>query len=242
MAVVEFRGVEKSFRLKDIGGPKQKVLKGLSFVVKEGEILGLVGLNGQGKSTTIRIMLGLLFPDKGSVRVFDFLPGDLRVKNRVSYLPENPVFFDNLNGVELLSFVGRLRGIEKKRIKEEVYEFIDRVGLSGNEKKLIKKYSKGMVQRLGLAGAFMGRPELVILDEPLSGLDPLGRKMAKELILEHKRAGKTVFFTSHILEDIENMCDRILILNKGEIIEEVGKEILKNKRLEEIFVEAISND
>ncbi len=242
MKVVEFINVEKSFSLKDIGGTKQKVLQGLTFVVNEGEILGLVGLNGQGKSTTIKIMLGLLFPDKGEVKVFNSYPGDLKIKKKISYLPENPVFFENLNAVEFLSFAGRLRGLDGKNLKSSIKTLIERVGLSGNEKKPIRKYSKGMVQRIGLAQAFIGNPEFVILDEPLSGLDPLGRKMAKELILEHKKNGGTVFFTSHILEDIENMCDRILILNHGKIIREVRKSLLLKRRLEDIFVEALNNE
>ncbi len=241
MEIVEFKEVEKSFRIKDIGGPRQKVLDSISFNVKKGEILGLVGLNGQGKSTTIKIMLGLLFPDKGKVRVFGSYTYDVKIKRRIAYLPENPVFFENLNAVEFLSFVGGLRGVNSKKNKDIIESLIFRVGLSGSEKKSIRKYSKGMVQRLGLAQAFIGNPEFVILDEPLSGLDPLGRKMAKELIIEHKNKGKTVFFTSHILEDIEDMCDRILILNRGKIIKEIEKNMLLNKRLEDVFVEALNN-
>lgn len=240
--IVQFDSVEKSFPIKDIGGPRQKVLRGLSFYVQEGEILGLVGLNGQGKSTTIRLMLGLLYPDRGSIEIFGGKPGEISVKRRISYLPENPHFFDTLNAIEFLRFVGMERGLRGNILMNEIEKMLDVVGLSGSENKAIRKYSKGMVQRLGLAQAFLGSPEFAILDEPLSGLDPLGRKMAKELILNHKKDGKTVFFTSHILEDIENMADRILIMNSGRIAKEISRKELAERSLEEVFVEVIEND
>jgi len=239
MKIVEFIKVEKSFSLKDIGGQKQRVLRGLSFVVNKGEILGLVGLNAQGKSTTIKIMLGLLFPDRGDVIVFDSYPGDLKIKKKISYLPENPVFFESLNAIEFLSFVGRLRGLDKKNLKSSIGTLIEKVGLTGNEKKPIRKYSKGMLQRLGLAQAFIGNPELVILDEPLNGLDPLGRKMARDLIIEANKEGSTIFFTSHILEDIEKICSRVGILHKGELLKIVEAPELQEKPLEDIFLGVI---
>ncbi len=240
--IVQFEDVEKSFPLRDIGGPRQKVLRGLSFYIHEGEILGLVGLNGQGKSTTIKLMLGLIYPEKGTINIFGKEPGNTEIKKKISYLPENPHFFDTLNAIEFLHFVGTLRGLRGNDLRKKIKNMLNIVGLTGNEKKSIRKYSKGMVQRLGLAQAFLGRPEFVILDEPLSGLDPLGRKMAKELILNHKKNGGTVFFTSHILEDIEDMADRILIMNRGRIVKEVQKEELGGRSLESVFVEVIEND
>lgn len=238
----ELRDIEKSFPLKDIGKARQRVLRGVSFDIKKGEILGLVGLNGQGKSTTIKIILGLLKPDRGKVEIFGKSPMDIAFKKKISYLPENPVFFENLNAFDFLVFIGKLRGINKDRLKNDVLDMIERVGLSGNEKKYVRSYSKGMVQRLGLAQAFLGDVEFVILDEPMSGLDPLGRKMAKDLIIEHRKRGKTVFFTSHILEDIENIADRVLVMHKGRIIKNLLKEDLENKTLEEVFIELIEND
>ena len=236
------RDIEKSFPIKDIGKRRQRVLKGISFDIKKGEVLGLVGLNGQGKSTTIKIMLGLLRPDRGDIKIQGHKPGEIDTLRHIAYLPENPWFFDNLNAKEFLYFIAKLRQIDKKRLKQEVEEMIKRVGLSGNEKKVIRKYSKGMVQRLGLAQAFLGDADFIILDEPLSGLDPEGRKMAKDLIKGHKKKQKTVFFTSHILEDIEQMADRVLIMNRGRIIKEVHRADLYNKTLEQVFIETIEHD
>ena len=214
-----------------------RALDGITFELVRNKSFGLIGLNGAGKSTTIKIILGLIFPDSGEVRVFGKSPFEEEVKRKLSYLPENPNFYENLKGYELLEWVGRLRGLMGKWLKEETEKWLCKVGLEKDGGKLIKKYSRGMVQRLGLAQAFIGNPELIILDEPLNGLDPLGRKMARDLIAEALDKGATIFFTSHILEDIEKICDRVCIIHKGKILKFVETKEVEN--LEKEFIKTL---
>ena len=192
-------------------------MEGLDLTVEPGEIFGLLGPNGAGKTTTMKMMLGLLRPDGGEVLLFGGSVTDPATRARLGYLPENPYFYDYLTAAEFLDFYGRLQGIpaaERRRIVEQTLE---RVGLAGRDKLALRKFSKGMIQRLGLAQAIQHDPELVILDEPMSGLDPIGRREVRDLILSLKEAGKTVFFSSHILQDAEMICDRIGILQGGRL-------------------------
>jgi len=236
---IEISSLTKYYKTKELGFKKFRALNNVSLSVKKGESFGLIGLNGAGKSTLIKLILGVIFPDNGEIKVMGKFPGDISIKRRISYLPENPVFYESLNGEEILCFIGKLRGLSGKVLKDSVYNILERVGLYESRKKLLRKYSRGMLQRLGLAQAFIGNPELVILDEPLSGLDPLGRKMARDLIIEANRKGSTIFFTSHILEDIEKICTRVGILHKGELLRVAEKEELKHAPLEDIFLETI---
>ncbi|MDI6851123.1 MAG: ABC transporter ATP-binding protein [bacterium] len=234
--VIELNNVCKTYKGELFEKPF-RTLDGITFEVERNKSFGLIGLNGAGKSTTIKIILGLIFPDSGVVKVFGKFPFEEDVKRRLSYLPENPNFYENLKGFELLEWGGRLRGLTGKSLKEEVEKWLFKVGLEKEGGKLIKKYSRGMVQRLGLAQAFIGNPELIILDEPLNGLDPLGRKMARDLIAEALADGATIFFTSHILEDIEKICDRVCIIHRGRILKFV--ETKEVESLEKEFIKTL---
>ncbi|HRD23385.1 MAG TPA: ABC transporter ATP-binding protein [Candidatus Hydrothermia bacterium] len=235
--VVEVTNICKTFK-GDLFQKPFSALKDISFEIEKGESFGLIGVNGAGKSTTIKIILGVIFPDSGEVKILGDSPGALKVKKKISYLPENPVFYENLNGEDFIKFVGRLRGLEGKVLRDEVERWLFKVNLEKDGKKPLKKYSRGMIQRIGLAQAFIGNPELVILDEPLNGLDPLGRRMARDLIEETLRLGTTVFFTSHILEDIERICHRVAIIHSGRILRFVDVKDLK-EGLEEVFIRTL---
>ncbi len=235
--ILSVKSINKIFR-NDLFRRPFKVLDHVDFEVVQGESFGLIGLNGSGKSTTIKIILGIIYPDLGKVEVFGRSPREFMIKRKISYLPENPVFYEGLTGEEFLKFVGSLRGIKGKKLKNEIEKWLYKVGLENEGQKLLKKFSRGMIQRIGLAQAFLGSPELIILDEPLNGLDPLGRKMARDLIKEALNNGATVFFTSHILEDIEKICDRVAILHRGKILKFIDLKDFKVD-LEEEFVKTV---
>jgi ABC-2 type transport system ATP-binding protein len=185
--------------------------------VGSGQIFGLLGPNGAGKTTTLKMMLGLLKPDRGEIELFGQPPASPAARARLGYLPENPYFYDYLSAEEFLDFYGRLQGIPSSTRRDLVQSTLLRVGLKGRETTALRKFSKGMIQRLGLAQAIQHDPDLVILDEPMSGLDPIGRREVRDLILELKTAGKTIFFSSHILQDAELICDQVAILDKGRL-------------------------
>jgi len=215
-AVVELRGLRKAFR-GHLGLGRTVAVDGLDLTVASGEIFGLLGPNGAGKTTTLKMMLGLLRPDGGTVRLFGLPPQDVAARARLGFLPENPYFYDYLTPVEFLDLYARLHGVPAAERKTRIAKAIERVGLAGRERTALRKFSKGMIQRLGLAQAIQHEPELVILDEPMSGLDPVGRREVRDLILGLRAAGKTVFFSSHILQDAEMLCDRVAIVFKGRL-------------------------
>ncbi len=193
-------------------------LENLDLEVREGEIFGLLGPNGAGKSTTIKILMGILFPTGGSARIMGRPLGDKTVKSQIGFLPENPFFYDYLKGEEFLDYYGQLYGMSKAARRKRIDELFELVGLPDHAPNLpLKGYSKGMLQRIGLAQAIINDPQVVVLDEPQSGLDPLGRKEIRDIILSLKEKGKTVFFSSHILSDAELICDRVAILNRGRL-------------------------
>ena len=200
----------------------QKVnsLQSCSVTVYQGETFGLLGPNGAGKTTLLKILLGIIPPSSGSGEVFGYPLGHQQSKAKIGYLPENAYYYDYLTGWELLEFMGSIFELEPKVRRQRIADLLDLVGLpqSVARKKQLPQYSKGMVQRIGLAQALINDPEIVFLDEPMSGLDPVGRYQIRELILLLKKQGKTVFFNTHILSDVELICDRIGILNKGELI------------------------
>ena len=215
-AVIELQGLRKAFH-GHLGIGRKVAVEGLDLSVRPGEIFGLLGPNGAGKTTTLKMMLALLRPDAGQVRIFGRPPADVAARRRLGFLPENPYFYDYLTAVEFLDFYGRLHGFKGAERKRRVEAVIARVGLAGSEGTPLRKFSKGMIQRLGLAQAIQHDPELVILDEPMSGLDPIGRREVRDLILAHRAAGRTIFFSSHILQDAEMMCDRVAIVFKGKL-------------------------
>ncbi|MEO0262093.1 MAG: ABC transporter ATP-binding protein [candidate division WOR-3 bacterium] len=225
MKVIEVLNLYKSFK---IFFSKKEVLKDISFFLNKGEIFGFLGPNGAGKTTTIKILIGLLNPDKGRVEILNSNPKDEKIKNKIGFLPEMPYFYEHLTGEEFLDYTARLYGIKNK--KERIEYLLKEVGLYNEREKSLRNYSRGMLQRIGIANALISDPEILILDEPLSGLDPVGRKEMKDLIYKQKKEGKTVFFSSHILSDVEEICDRIAVIIEGRIIK-IGylSEILEEK-------------
>ncbi|RMG46587.1 MAG: ABC transporter ATP-binding protein [Acidobacteria bacterium] len=228
-AAIRFRGVRKSYKTHFWQRPVVS-LDGLELEVREGEILGLIGPNGAGKTTAIKLALGLLFPDRGEVTLMGRPADEPSARAAVGYLPENPYFPDDLTGRELVDFAARMHGIPAPERASLVPELLERVGLGGAIDRKLRRYSKGMVQRAGMARALAGRPRLVILDEPMSGLDPVGRREFRDLILGLKRDGVTVLFASHVLSDAEMLCDRVAILVRGRLRELLDLGTLSRRR------------
>jgi len=197
---------------------KRPVLRGVSFTVNTGEIFGFLGPNGAGKTTTLKCALGLIFPDRGRIRIFDRPHLDPGAKRRLGYLPEQPYFYDYLTAAEFLDFYGQLFLMKKAERRDRTAALLKQVGLERAAGQPLRKFSRGMLQRVGLAQALINDPDLVLLDEPLGGLDPLGRKELRDIITRLKQEGKTVFLCSHILQDIEMICDRVAIVAGGRVI------------------------
>ncbi len=209
-------------------GKKTRVLKNVSFDVFKGEVFGFVGPNGAGKTTTFKTILGFVSPTEGSIELLGKEHSNPDAKRKIGYLPENPYFYDYLTGEELLYYMGELHGLKRKYLAEKVDELLRKVRMEHARKVQLRKYSKGMLQRIGIAQALINDPEFLILDEPMSGLDPIGRREIKDLILEEKRKGKTILLSSHMLSDVEALCDRVGIIMGGTVIK-IGKigELLK---------------
>ncbi|MDD5454933.1 MAG: ABC transporter ATP-binding protein [Candidatus Ratteibacteria bacterium] len=215
--LVKLQGVTKTF--KDFWGkPKAVAIKNLSFSVERGEILGLLGPNGSGKSTTLKLMLGLLYPTRGRISVFGKHPGDNIAKQFIGYLPEEDYLYSYLNGRETLDFYGKIFSLPSKARRERIDFLIDLLGIKAYQRRSVGEYSKGMARRIGLAQALINDPELLILDEPTNGMDPIGIKEMKDLFLDLKSKGKTMVISTHLLSDIETICDRVGILYQGEFI------------------------
>ncbi|WP_051463677.1 ABC transporter ATP-binding protein [Leptolyngbya sp. PCC 6406] len=195
-------------------------LQGVDLTVQQGETFGLLGPNGAGKTTLLKMLLGITRPSQGRATVLGRPVGDRALKHRIGYLPENPYFYDSLTGWEFLQYTAGLFGIPAAVQRRRIPELLDQVQLpqSAARKKQLRKYSKGMLQRIGLAQALINDPDLVFLDEPMSGLDPMGRHMVREVILNLKAQGKTLFFNSHVLSDVEAICDRVAILHQGKMV------------------------
>jgi ABC-2 type transport system ATP-binding protein len=196
--------------------PKRALLP-LDLSVEEGEIFGFLGPNGAGKTTTLKILMGLVFPTGGTARILGMDLDDPRMKAQIGFLPEQPYFYDYLTARELLVYYGQLSGLEAKSLRRKVDAVLDRVGLSDAAQLQLRKFSKGMLQRVGIAQAILHDPRVVFLDEPMSGLDPMGRREVRNLIEQLKEEGKTVFFSTHILSDAEALCDRVAIIHLGQL-------------------------
>lgn len=194
-----------------------RALDDLSFSVEEGEVFGLLGPNGAGKSTTLKLLMGLVTPTAGEAAIFGVPITDVASRARVGFLPENPVFYDYLTGEELLTYYGQLCGLRAADARARGSALLDRVGLGAERRLAVRRYSKGMVQRLGVAQALIQDPALVVLDEPMSGLDPIGRRDVRALIVSLRDEGRTVLFSSHILSDAETLCSRVAILAAGRL-------------------------
>jgi ABC-2 type transport system ATP-binding protein len=213
--IVTIDNVVKDY-VGDLSIRRRRALDALSLSLERGEVLGLLGPNGAGKSTTFKCLLGLVFPDAGRIELFGGPPG-AQANRRIGYLPEQPVFYEHLSGMELMELMARLHELHRSERRSACARLLDRVGLGAARNQRVGGYSKGMQQRLGLAQALLHRPELLILDEPMSGLDPVGRREVRDLILELKRGGVTVLFSSHVLADAEMLCDRVAILLRGRV-------------------------
>jgi ABC-2 type transport system ATP-binding protein len=239
--VIETRGLSKVYR--DFWGRRKvAALKPLDIEVRRGEVFGLLGPNGSGKSTTIKLILGLLFPTAGRVLVFDKDASDTRKNERIGYLPEESYLYRFLNAEETLDFYGRLFDMPSDVRRQRVQELIKLVGLERARLRQLKEYSKGMTRRVGLAQALINNPDLVLLDEPTTGLDPIGSRDMKDLILKLRSEGKTVLLCSHQLADVQDVCDRVAILHQGEL-KELGRveDLLKVRDVTEIHVSSLSD-
>lgn len=221
MPVVEVNNLEKTF-VRGFFRKRTRAVAGVSFSVDKGEVFGFLGPNGAGKTTTMKMLMGLIHPTGGEAKLLGKAAGDIEAKRRVGYLPEKPYFYDYLSALEFMHMVGRLFGLDRKERDRRAHALLDRVGLSMAKTRSMRSYSKGMMQRVGLAQALVGDPELIVMDEPMSGLDPIGRKEVRDLIASLRDEGKTVFFCTHILADASMLCDRVGIIVKGEL-REIGR-------------------
>lgn len=240
--IIETRNLTKDYR--DFWGRRKvRALKALDLEVRQGEIFGLLGPNGSGKTTTIKLLLGLLFPTSGEALVFNKKASDVAKNEKIGYLPEESYLYKFLNAEETLDFYGRLFNMPSHIRKRKVSELITRVGLDWAKRRQLKEYSKGMTRRIGLAQALINEPDLIVLDEPTTGLDPIGTREMKDLILELKAEGKTVLMCSHLLADVQDVCDRIAILYQGEL-KELGRvdSLLKVQDVTQIRTKGLSEE
>lgn len=245
MIAIKIEGLSKEYK-NGVSG-KKRVLDNLTLMVNQGEIFGFLGSNGAGKTTTLKLLTGLIFPTSGNIRIYDRETTDPSLQKLIGFLPENPQFQRYLTAEEFLICCGELFSLHKKELKKKIDYLLKLVDLENERHLLLNKFSKGMIQRIGIAQLLLNDPLLLILDEPMAGLDPMGRKIVSNLLLKMKREGKTVFFSSHILNDAEHLCDRIAILAGGKLttIDSV-KHLLSSfsgkspSSLENIFIERAS--
>ncbi len=231
---LEIRGLNKSY-------DNINAIKDLSFTVPKGSVFGFLGPNGAGKTTTMKIILGLAYPTSGTVEVFGQHAGSLTAASTIGYLPENPTLYRYLSAFEYIVMHGRLTGLTNLQANHEANRLLDQVGLGDDKHRRIRQYSKGMMQRVGLACALVHEPQLLLLDEPFDGLDVLGRVEMKKLLLDLKKQHKTIFFNSHILSDVAELCDSVGIIDRGTLIEAgvLAHIVPKNQSLEQYFVNRI---
>jgi ABC-2 type transport system ATP-binding protein len=220
VAVITIENLKKEYSSKSFSKNKILALDGVSFEVGAGEIFGLLGPNGAGKTTLIKVLLGITFPTSGGGKLFEKDLNDVKTKSKIGYLPENHSFPNYFSGEQVLHHFGKLSGLSSDQVKRKADEYLEVVGMKEWRKIKIRKYSKGMMQRIGLAQAMINNPDLIFLDEPTDGVDPIGRKEIRDVLLNLKSQGKTIFLNSHLLSETELICDRVAILNKGKLIKE----------------------
>jgi ABC-2 type transport system ATP-binding protein len=217
MLAIEILGLEKIYSVGFWRKQPKVALKPLHLNVEDGEIFGFLGPNGAGKTTTLKMLMGLMFPTSGAARILGMNFNDPQIKAQIGFLPERPYFYDYLTANELLEYYGQLSGVPARGRSQKINELLDKVGLKDARNMQLRKFSKGMLQRVGIAQAILHDPKIVFFDEPMSGLDPMGRREVRDLMEQLKHEGKTVFFSTHILADAEALCDRVAILNQGEL-------------------------
>jgi ABC-2 type transport system ATP-binding protein len=217
MPAIEILGLEKTYSVGFWRKKPKQALRPLHLTVAEGEIFGFLGPNGAGKTTTLKLLMGLMFPTSGTARILGREINDPVMKAQIGFLPEQPYFYDYLTAHELLTYYGQLSGVASKELSRKVDAVLQRVGLPDSGGVQLRKFSKGMLQRVGIAQAILHDPKVVFFDEPMSGLDPMGRREVRDLMEQLKHEGKTVFFSTHILSDAEALCDHVAIINKGEL-------------------------
>ncbi|HAH31511.1 MAG TPA: ABC transporter ATP-binding protein [Elusimicrobia bacterium] len=244
MTIVSFNGVGKIYRRRGLGSSSQVVaLTDFTLDIEKGEILGLLGLNGAGKTTVMKLLTGLLFPTTGGVSVFGLDPREPQAKNSIGFLPELPYFSPHVTAASALRYYGRLSGMPPRAIEAALPAVIEKVGLVPHKAKKISEFSKGMLQRLGLAQAVLHSPELLVLDEPVSGLDPLAIHDMRALISRLQAEGRTIFLSSHSISELEKICDRVIIMVRGRQARAVKREEweMTSGGLEALFVEAVTS-
>jgi len=217
MAAIEILDLEKTYFVGFWHKRPKLALRPLRLDVEEGEVFGFLGPNGAGKTTALKLLMGLVSPTSGTARILGMDMDDPRVKAQIGFLPEQPYFYDHLTALELLTYYAQLSGVPAKEQSPRITALLQRLGLSDAARTQLRKYSKGMLQRVGLAQAILHNPKVLFLDEPMSGLDPMGRREVRELIQELRTEGKTVFFSTHILSDAEALCDRVAVIHQGEL-------------------------
>src|SRR5229473_2126120 len=217
MAALEIQGLSKSYSTGFWRKTMKPGLLPLDLTVEEGETFGFLGPNGAGKTTTLKLLMGIIYPTAGSARILGRHYHDPEVRRQIGFLPEQPYFYDYLSATELLDYYGELSGLAKDQRQKRIPALLERVGLAGTGRQQLRKFSKGMLQRVGIAQAILHDPKIVFLDEPMSGLDPVGRREIRNLLHDMKDEGKTIFFSTHILSDAEALCDRVGVIHKGEL-------------------------
>ena len=217
MIAIETNELAKTYAVGFWRKTPRAALRPLNLTVEEGEVFGFLGPNGAGKTTTLKLLMGLVFPTGGSARILGKDISDSAIKAQIGFLPEQPYFYDYLTAKELLEYYAQLSGVQAKERVRKIETMLERVGLKDAARVQLRKFSKGMLQRVGLAQAILHDPKVVFLDEPMSGLDPMGRREVRDLIEELKQQGKTVFFSTHILSDAEALCDRVAVIHQGEL-------------------------
>ena len=217
MNAIDIQGLEKTYSVGFWRKQPKHALKPLHLSVEHGEVFGFLGPNGAGKTTTLKLLMGLMYPTSGSARILGMEINDPRMKAQIGFLPEQPYFYDYLTARELLTYYGKLSGVATRELPQRIAAVLDCVGLTSAATTQLRKFSKGMLQRAGIAQAILHDPKVVFLDEPMSGLDPMGRREVRDLMVQLKQEGKTIFFSTHILSDAEALCDRVAVLHEGEL-------------------------
>lgn len=239
MPEIFINNISKTY-ISDFKRKKKIAVKNVSLAIDSAEVLGIVGRNGAGKSTIIKMIMGFIRPDKGDIIIDGKKPSDPDSRLNLGYLPENPYFYDNLSTEELLKFSSYASGLDKKTAEKRIKILLEQVGLYSERKQKLRTYSKGMTQRAGISFALVHDPDIILFDEPMSGLDPFGRKMVIDLIKDLKKRGKTVLFCSHILNDVERICDRVAIMDSGKLKGIfAAQEILEKEGMEELFLKVV---